>query len=189
MKKHFFFILALAASCLTLFAQNNPVQFSFSTQRKNDSLVYLVVHAKQDKNFLLFSAKPQSRDDAFISQLTLDSASSKYRVDTIIIESSNVQIVKDESTSTSFKAFADSATFFYPLKIEKDDSAEIRGSFSWLGKMGDEFPSGEQKFELDVLPEHSSPADTIVSEPPPHGWLSFFWIGLVAGLFAVFLPC
>jgi len=189
MKKKLFFIVALAASCQTLFAQNDPVHFSFSAERKNDSVVYLVVRANPERDFLLFSPKPQSKDDAFVSQLYLDSASSKYIADTNIIESKNFQIVKDESTSTSFKAFADSAVFQYPLKLRSTDSATIKGSFNWLGKKADQFPSGEKTFELSIVPVRSSLADAIMTNEAPKGWLNFFWIGLVAGLFAVFLPC
>jgi thiol:disulfide interchange protein DsbD len=190
MRKKIFFILALAVFCKPVSAQNNnPVQFSFSSERKNDSLVYLVIKAKPDKDFLLFSAKPQSTDDAFISQLNLDSTSSKYLVDTSIVESPNVQTIKDQTTSTTFHAFADSATFIYPLKIKKRDSAIIKGAFSWLGKKADEFPSGEENFEITVPTEKVSLADIVVVDEHPKGWLSFFWIGLVAGLCAVFLPC
>src|SRR5258706_6935216 len=149
MRKKIFFILALAACCKPVSAQyNNPVRFRFSTERKNDSLVYLIVNAKTGKDFLLFSAKPQSTDDAFISQLNLDSTSSKYLADTSIIESPNVQTIKDQTTSTTFHAFADSATFIYPFKIKKRDSVIIKGSFSWLGKKADQFPSGEESFEI-----------------------------------------
>ena len=33
-----------------------------------------------------------------------------------------------------FHGFNDSATFIYPFKIKKQDSATIKGSFAWLGK-------------------------------------------------------
>jgi len=190
MKKKLFFILALAAFCQTVPAQNtDPVHFSFSSERKNDSLVYFIVKAKPEKGFFLFSPKPQNTNDAFVSQLNLDSASSKYSVDTGIIESPNAQLIKDETTSTTFRAFADSATFIYPLKIKKRDSAIIKGTFSWLGKKDDEFPSGEDNFEITVSTEKPSLGDIILVNEPPKGWLGFFWIGLIAGLAAVFLPC
>src|ERR1044072_879551 len=94
-KKIIFFILVFAACCINVHAQNNPVHFSFSTERKNDSLVYIVVKAKTDTGFFLFSAKPQNTDDAFISQLNLDSNTAKYLIDTSIIESSNLSFIKD----------------------------------------------------------------------------------------------
>jgi thiol:disulfide interchange protein DsbD len=189
LRKCILFIIFLTAA-QSIFAQNkNPVHFTFLTKRINDSLVYLSVKAKIDSGFFLFSAKPQNTDDAFISQLELDSNSSKYLSDTSIQQSSNLVVIKDDKTSSAFHGFFDSAQLFYPLKIKKDDSVIIKGSFAWLGKRSDEFPSGEEKFEVTVAPEQASISGVAITGAEPKGWLSFFWIGLVAGLFAVFLPC
>src|SRR6187401_3163783 len=108
-KRFLFFTFLLAACCISLQAQNNPVHFTFSTERKNDSLVYFVIKAKLDTGFVLFSAKPQNADDAFISQLNLDSISAKYLADTSIAQSNNLSLIKDDKTATSFRAFADTA--------------------------------------------------------------------------------
>jgi thiol:disulfide interchange protein DsbD len=189
MKKFLFFIISIAVYQV-VFAQNNePVHFSFSTERKNDSIVFLSVKAKLDKTFFLFSAKPQSTDDAFISQLNLDSTSAKYLSDTSIIQSSNISFIKDDKTNTNFHGYTDSAQFLYPLKIKNQDTAIIKGSFAWLGKKADEFPSGEENFEITVLPKKASISGVNIASQQPKSWLSFFWIGLIAGLVAVFLPC
>ena len=79
--------------------------------------------------------------------------------------------------------------FYILLKIKKQDSAIIKGSFSWLGKQRDEFPSGEESFEVAVAPEKASISGVAITSEEPKSWLSFFWIGFVAGLIAVFLPC
>ncbi len=188
-KKLLFFILAFAACSSNLHAQKDPVHFSFLTERKNDSLVYFIVKAKLDKGFFLFSAKPQSTGDAFICQLSLDSISAKYLSDTSILQSSNLSFIKDDKTASTFHGFTDSAGIIYPLKIKTQDDAVIKGSFSWLGKKADEFPSGEEKFEITVPAKKASVGEVSIADTKPKSWLSFFWIGLVAGLFAVFLPC
>jgi thiol:disulfide interchange protein DsbD len=188
-KNFLFFILVFAACCKKVSAQSNPVHFSFSAERNNDSLVSFIIKAKNDTGFFLFSAKPQNTDDAFVSQLNLDSASAKLLADTSIAESLNITTVNDEKTRSSFRGFTDSATFIYPFKIKKQDSAIIKGSFAWLGKMNDEFPSGEENFEITVPPEKAAISGVAVSDAKPKSWLGFFWIGLVAGLIAVFLPC
>ncbi|MBV9962845.1 MAG: thioredoxin family protein [Parafilimonas sp.] len=188
MKKIFLFIFSIAV-CTLLFAQNNPAHFSFSTVRKNDSLVCFSVKAKLDTGFFLFSVKPQNSDDAFISQLNLDSNSAKYLTDTNVVQSSNIQFIKDDKTNSTFHGFNDTAYFLYPLKIKKQDSVIIKGSFSWLGKQHDEFPSGEESFEVTVAPQKASISGVAVAKAEPKNWLGFFWIGLVAGLIAVFLPC
>ena len=131
MKKFLFFIISIAV-CQVVSAQNN------------------------DKTFFLFSVKPHSTDDAFISQLNLDSASTKYLSDTSIIQSSNISFIKDDKTSTNFHGYADSAQFLYPLRIKNHDTTVIKGSFAWLGKKADEFPSGEENFEITVSPEKAS---------------------------------
>ncbi|MEP6466283.1 MAG: cytochrome c biogenesis protein CcdA [Parafilimonas sp.] len=189
-KKLLLFIFLFIAGYTTAFTQNNPVHFSFSTERKNDSVVYLSVKAKLDRGFFLFSAKPQNTDDAFISQLNLDSNATKYLSGINIIQSSNLSLIKDDKTSSTFHGFYDSALFLYSLKIKNADSAIIKGSFEWLGKKNDDFPSGEENFSVTVDPEKASIGGiTITSAEAPKSWLSFFWIGFVAGLVAVFLPC
>lgn len=187
--KIFFLVLIFATCCKKVSAQNSPVRFSFSTERKNDSLVSFIIKAKNDTGFFLFSVKPKNTDDAFISQLNLDSASAKLLTDTSIIQSSNITAINDEKTKSIFHGFNDSATFIYPFKIKKQDSAIIKGSFAWLGKSGDEFPSGEQNFEIVVPAEKAAIGGVAVSDAKPKSWAGFFWIGLVAGLIAVFLPC
>ncbi len=188
-RKCILLIVFLTATQFAFAQNNNPLHLNFSTERKNDSVVYLVVKATLQKGFFLFSAKPLNTDDAFISQLNLDSNSSKYLSDTSIGRSSNLVLLKDDKTSSSFHGFFDSARFLYQLKIKKEDSAIIKGSFAWLGKQSDEFPSGEEKFEVTVAPEKASISNVTVTTHKPKTWMGFFWIGLLAGLIAVFMPC
>ena len=66
--KKFINLIVFIAAVQFSFAQKNPVHFSFSTERKNDSLVSLIVRAQVDTGFLLFNAQPQNTDNPFISQ-------------------------------------------------------------------------------------------------------------------------
>jgi thiol:disulfide interchange protein len=189
MKKLILLIVSLAGYVFSFAQDRSPVHFSFSTERKNDSLVYLVISTNLDTGFFLFSAKPQSTDDAFVSQLNLDSNSVKYLSDTSIAESKNLVIIKDDKTNSSFHGFTDSARFLYALKIKKEDSVIVKGSFAWLGKKADEFPAGEEKFELTVPADKAAISGVAITDAKPKSWLGFFWIGLIAGLIAVFMPC
>ncbi len=189
MIKSSFFTFCCLLFYATAFTQNNPAHLNFATERKNDSLVYFIVKAKLDKGFFLFSVKPKSADDAFISQLNLDSNSSKYLTDTNVAQSPNITSVKDDKTNSLFNGFYDSATFTYHLKIKNSSNEKIKGSFAWLGKMNDAFPSGEEKFETNVSATKSIAASVSAINSQPKSWLNFFWIGLLAGLLAVFLPC
>lgn len=186
----FFVVVLVVACCSNAHAQKNPVRFNFSTERKSDSLVYLVIKAKPDSGFFLFSVKPASTEDVFISQLNLDSNSVKYLADTSIIQSSNLVSIKDDATSTGFHGYTDSAEFIYPLKIKDGDSILIKGSFTWLGKSGEEFPSGEENFEVTIQPEKATMSGiTVARQQSQKGWLGFILIGLLTGIIAAFTPC
>ena len=189
MNKFLLFTFYFLLFYISGFTQSKPVHFNVSTERKNDSLVNLIIKAKLDKGFFLFSAKPKNSDDAFISQLNLDSNASKYLSDTNIIESSNISSLKDNKTNSSFNGFYDSVIFTYHLKIKNTNSVNIKGSFAWLGKMNDEFPSGEETFQTNISASKPVTASVSSAISQPKNWLGFFWIGLLAGLFAVFLPC
>ncbi len=179
-----FFLFYTAA-----FTQDKPVHFNISTERKNDSLVDLIIKAKLDKGFFLFSAKPKNADDAFISQLNLDSNSSKYLIDTNVVQSLNINSIKDTKTNSLFSGYYDSATFKYHLKIKNTNSVNIKGSFAWLGKINDEFPSREENFKTRISAIKANPVSISAINSQPKSWLGFFWIGLLAGLLTVFLPC
>ena len=189
MQKIIFFICFIVVYNFSFAQTKNPLKFSFSTERDNDSLVSLIVKAKIDSGFFLFSVKPQNTDDAFISQLNLDSNSVKFLSASNIEESSNIHLLKDAATSSTFHGYTDSASFTYLLKIKRSDTAVIKGSFSWLGKQSDEFPSGEEKFEVTVAPEKVPVTGKPVTEQPSKGLLSFFLIGLLTGIIAAFTPC
>jgi thiol:disulfide interchange protein DsbD len=188
-KKLLLFTFCFLFFCATAFTQNNPVHFSFSAERTNDSLVSFIIKAKLDTGFFLFSAKPKNADDAFISQLNLDSNSAKYLFDTSIVQSSNIAEIKDDKTKSSFTGFNDSATFIYPFKINKTDSLIIKGAFAWLGKLNDEFPSGEENFEVTVPAQKVAVAGVPVASEKPKNWLGFFLVGLLTGIIAAFTPC
>lgn len=188
--KILFLVLVFAICCITDFAQNNPVHFTFSTQRSNDSIVHLIVKAKLDKNFFLFAVKSKNKDDAFISQLNLDSNSAKNLADTSVDQSANLTEIKDDKTKSSFYGFVDSATFSYPFKIKKTDNATIKGSFAWLGKLNDEFPSGEENFNVNVSAQKPGIANDVTNQnTKPKSWFGFFLLGLLTGIIAAFTPC
>ncbi|MCU0334897.1 MAG: thioredoxin family protein, partial [Chitinophagaceae bacterium] len=77
----------------------------------------------------------------------------------------------------------------YSIHTGRQDS--LSGSFVWLGKKGDEFPNGEEKWEL-TLPAKSATADTATTgankgaDKSPWG---LFLLALAAGFAAVFTPC
>ncbi|WP_153800544.1 protein-disulfide reductase DsbD family protein [Foetidibacter luteolus] len=183
------FLLAavLFANNITAQDTSQPVQFSFSVSRVNDSLAWLNVKAVIKKDVYLFSAKKQTADDVFFSSLQLDSSLSalSHPGDTLW-ESANRRLIAVQEGANAY-AFADSAEIKLPLHVAAD-SSYVTGKFVWLGKAGDEFPSGEEKFRVLVKPV-SKPVAANTGDLEGKTLGTLFWLCLGAGVLAIFTPC
>ena len=185
-------LIVFFSSILILPAQQTkPVQFLFSAGRVNDSLGYLSVKASVAKGSYLFSVKKQSAEDAFISSIKFDSSTSKYtNASDTAIEIGQLQSVKDTQASTVFHYFTDSVEFRFPLHILFAGDTKLKGSFAWLAKSGDEYPSGEESFSVTVKAVQASTtlasASTATSDKSLSGT---FLLCLAAGFLAVITPC
>jgi thiol:disulfide interchange protein len=190
--RYFLALVSLwAISIFTVTAQEKPVQFAFTQARASDSVVYLSVKASLPKGSQLFSVKKQHADDPFISTLLLDSASQKYIQSTdSVIEIGSVQLVSDSASNTVYRLFADSVEFKFPILINSTDSISLNGSFNWLGKKGDEFPNGEEKFSVSISPTANTGniAAETTADKKLSGWALFLFC-FFAGALAVFTPC
>ena len=185
-------LIVFFSSILILPAQQTkPVQFLFSAGRVNDSLGYLSVKASVAKGSYLFSVKKQSAEDAFISSIKFDSSTSKYtNASDTAIEIGQLQSVKDTQASTVFHYFTDSVEFRFPLHILFAGDTKLKGSFAWLAKSGDEYPSGEESFSVTVKAVQASTtlasASTATSDKSLSGT---FLLCLATGFLAVITPC
>ena len=180
------------SSTLVLSAQQSkPVQFLFSVGRLNDSLTYLSVKATITKGTYLFSVKKQSADDAFVSSIKLDSSFIKYtHVNDTVIEIGTLQSLKDTQASAVYHYFTDSVEFRFPLHIASSSEIRVKGSFVWLSKSGDEYPSGEEPFSVLVKSVQPSAVNTSVSNSSNDTSLKgTFLLCLIAGFLAVITPC
>ncbi|MGI8951507.1 MAG: protein-disulfide reductase DsbD family protein [Chitinophagaceae bacterium] len=187
------FVIIFSCSINLLTAQNSkPVQLSFYADRLNDSIIFLVAKAKLEKNIQLFSVKKSDGNNPFISSINLDSSSKKFIRDTdTATEKGNLQLIKTSNDNSLSRMFEDSVEFRFPLHIFSSDSATIKGSFIWLAKKDNEFPSGEEKFSVKINPEKKVITNSVSSTDAsrPINWWNYFWIGLLAGLATVFFPC
>ena len=189
MKKFFLLLLAFMFFKNTYAQENKPVTFSFSAERKNDS-AFLIIKAKPLNGFLLFHINPSSPDDAFISQIKIDSASQKFiSQNAKAIELTVASVITDSAASLTYKGFTGDATFLISTNILAKDSAEISGTFSWLGKMDDEFPSGEEKFEVRISAASNDTGKNSTSEKGEASLWLIFISGLIAGFGALLSPC
>jgi len=166
-----------------------PVQFVFSTSRVNDSLVKLNVHATLFKGLQLFSVKKSIPSDPFVSSIQLDSNSQKFLLATdSIAEIGVLRIEKENGFDGSFRLFSDSVDFQYLLHIQDSSLKKIKGSFAWLSKAGNEFPSGQENFSVKVPPVINVASPTTKASASESLW-SIFLICFGTGLLAIITPC
>ena len=184
--RFFLLLLITVVACKITTAQEvKPVQFSFITQSVNDSIINFKVTAKIAKGTQLFSVKKRSFDDAFVSTLTLDTTEkSLLKLTDSIVEKGIVQLVK-ETDSTNFRLFSDSVTFIYQIPISNNNSVKLKGSFAWLAKTGDTYPSGEEKFIITIQQNTIKPAKS----KDDSSLLSVFLLCFATGLLAIITPC
>ncbi|MBC7650680.1 MAG: protein-disulfide reductase, partial [Deinococcales bacterium] len=164
-----------------------PVQFSFATKPVNDSIINLVITAHISQGVKLFSIKKRNSDDVFISALALDSTYKNIiKQSDTATEKGTLQLIK-ESDTTNFRLFGDSVTFTYPLHISTESIVTIKGSFNWLAKSGDTYPSGEDNFKVTIKPNKITVAKA--TEKVDSNLLSIFLLCFGTGLLAIITPC
>ncbi|HAI84598.1 MAG TPA: hypothetical protein DCL43_13110 [Chitinophagaceae bacterium] len=169
----------------------NPVQFAFATKRINDSIVHLTINATLDQKTVLFGVQ-QPTNEAFVSSITWDTSVTRYtRAADTILTKGNLVVV-DDGSGTKLNAYSDKVAFTYILHIPSNQQVDVKGSFNWLAKSGDAFPSNTVSFGEVVMPtpadvtlEATNNADTQV----PTSLLDTFLLSLLAGFAAVFTPC
>ncbi len=184
MKKILLVLLAFCSMVQWVTAQEQPVQFAFSYTRVNDSVVQLNAKLSLAKGVQVFSVKRRGDDDAFVSRFILDSAVVKRTVATDTATEQGSLIIDAEKN----RLFADSVVFSIPVRLAATDSLLIKGSFAWLAKKGDEYPSGEESFRVMVPATNTAQAEVVNDITQDSLW-NIFWFTLVAGLLAIITPC
>ena len=139
------FFVALSIVISSTAQDAKPVQFSFAAVRVNDSMAYLSVKAKIKKGYALFSVKKTNPDDAFVSALAVDSSHYQRKGDTAT-EIGKLQLVKEDGGAGVYHLYSDTVEFRFPLHIPATDKGQLKGSFTWLAKSGDQFPSNTESF-------------------------------------------
>lgn len=191
------FIIA-AGIIQTVAAQGkDPVQLSFTAARTNDSIVTLTVKAIIEKGTQLFSTKKQNADDAFISAFHFDTVKTAAytRAADEVIEKGALQTVKDNEQGVDLHFFTDSVIFEYPLHVAATDTAVVKGTFDWLAKKGEDYPTptSGSEFSLKVKPviiaAQVGAAGSGEAGKEDRGLTMTFLIALLAGLAAVLTPC
>jgi thiol:disulfide interchange protein DsbD len=184
MKKILLVLLAFCSMVQWATAQEKPVQFAFGYTRVNDSVVQLQAKLAIAKGVQVFSVKKRGDDDAFISKFILDSVVSKRTAVTDTATEQGTLIIDAEQN----RLFADSVVFSVPVRLAATDSLLIKGSFAWLAKKGDEYPSGEESFRV-MVPAVNAALPEVANDITQDSLWNIFWFTLVAGLLAIITPC
>ncbi len=183
------FALFVLLTSAIIAQEQQPVQFKFSTKRLNDSLVHVQIAAKIEKGVQLFTVNKQTEADAFISSFQLDSTLHKHqRLADTITEVGRRQQMVDNANSAVMHYFTDSVTFLFPLHIASSDSTLVKGSFNWLAKNDNTYPSGEVSFAVPVK-SGSENADPSSNDIAGKSFWQIFLLCFFAGIIAVFTPC
>ena len=167
-------------------AQHPPVQFSFKGGRDAAGKAYIAIKATISDSLQLFSAKKKGADDALISSIEFDSSVKKLIADSLQ-ENGIIKSITDTSNGgLQMNYFADTVLWQQPLNIAAKDSATIKGSITWLGKQGNNFPQGEESFSVKIK---AADAVNSVEETEGKSLWSIFWKCLLLGMAAVLTPC
>ncbi len=171
-------------------AQNQPaIKFQVTAVPVNDSLQTLTVSAIIPKGMQFFSAKKDNDSDVFVSSLKLDSLFSSFiRSTDTVTEKGILQLIK-QPTGSAYKLYSDSVQFIFPLHVHTDSAITLKGSFVWLGKKGDEFPSGEEKFSVDINPATTGANTLAKAKMDMRPIWKTFLLAFLAGLLAIITPC
>ncbi len=179
----------------------SPVSLSFDTRHVNDSIAYLDIHAKMAPGIKLYNFEGKGNDVIF-SSIQFDS-SIKSKLAGKPVFTGSLQEENDPLLESKVAYFTDSVTFHQPLKASVSDSFLVLGTFSYMYKQGDDFPSQDEKFEEFVLPEKRmevagientsvGPATQSSTAVGNVGNLSIgkiFLLGFLGGLIALITPC
>lgn len=179
-----------AAFKLVAAQDSKPVQFSCNAIRVNDSTASLHIKLVSKNGTGIFAVKKNGADDSFVSALHLSDASKAFiRSTDTVTEKGVLQMIKD-ANGNNLRIFKDSVEFIYLLHISKD-STTVKGSFSWLGKNGDEYPSDEEKFSVKILSAKNQPSveATNNTEIKNKSLWAIFLLTFGTGLLAIITPC
>ncbi|MFT4202594.1 MAG: cytochrome c biogenesis protein CcdA [Chitinophagaceae bacterium] len=192
--KQLSFILLLIIGILTNSCAQNP-KMDFSAQRLSDSTVELKIAVKIPDGAKLYTTQKKTDDD-LVSTLTLDSSLAQY-AHAAVKEDGKLQTEQDATVQMATSFYTDSVTISQVLSIPSTQDIRVKGSFSWMEKVGEDFPAGDTTFSVGIAPltgkvdkKDSSAENTMDplgsdnSNP-----LNIFWVCFLAGLVMVFTPC
>ncbi|WP_447642640.1 MULTISPECIES: protein-disulfide reductase DsbD family protein [Chitinophagaceae] len=194
MKKIAITLFCTLAFLMCGYAQSPTI--GISAQRLSDTTVDFKVAVKIPAGTKLYTTKKKTEDD-LASTLTLDTSLAKY-IHSNIKESGKLQTEQDTDIQMQTSFYTDSVTFGQILSIPSSEDIRVKGAFTWMEKIGNDFPTGDTTFSVAIVAagntdKISQPsnikntAETLTSENTNP--LNIFWVCFLAGLVMVFTPC
>ncbi len=193
----------LSAFLLLLFFAGNAfsqdssaVQFSYNSQRLNDSEVLLTIKGKIDSGIKLFALQ-KSPDDIMYSSVQFDSSLQKIRKDSILQKGSE-QEAMDPQLQSEVHFFRDSVEWQQKINASPRDSFLVKGKVSYMYQKGEEYLPKEENFQIFILPAETASLNKEDEQLTPVNSLgtvatkSLWWIFATAfagGLLALITPC
>lgn len=186
MKFLFTTLITILLGVFSLHAQNK-VSVQIQANRLTDTSGILKIQLKSSDSTAFFAAEQTANNNPFTAQLHITGIDSQL-VTLNKVKALGTTIVQKDASGNTLTLYKDSVTFIYPLHLTKD-STTLKGSFVWLGKKGDDYPSNEEKVKV-LIPEASS---NIITDNASDGkqkslW-SIFLLTFGAGLLAIITPC
>ncbi|HSC55367.1 MAG TPA: thioredoxin family protein [Phnomibacter sp.] len=189
MKYFFSFIVLLFG--VSAVAQRAPVQFSTSFERSTDTTGFIVVKAALADSVRLFSIKPRSAEDPFITAISLDSTGKSFQLATDTVTEAGTLKQAPDGNGANYRVFDDSVAFKIPVHLPANFDGKVKGTITWLGMKGEEFPNGEESFTVTIPAADAAASNGVAAagEEAPKSMWQIFLEGFLAGLGAFIMPC
>lgn len=192
-----FLLLLISMGIYAQEGNKQDIQFTFGTERIDDSTVFLNVHAAIDPGIKLFALQ-QSPGDFLFSALNFDSSiNGRLRGEPLV--KGDMQTATDPTLGAEITYFTDSVTWQQPLNAAVSDSFLVNGAVRYMYQKGDNYPSKDTAFSEFVLPQNGvaevTGNDAQFRSATGVGDVSsksLWWIFAVAfggGLIALITPC
>ena len=121
-------ILILFCSFYTYAQIKNPLKFSFSTEKANDSISKIYFKVNIEKGWHLFSQNNTSKDGTIPSTAFEFYKSNAYQLIGKVIEPKGIEKIEPLFDSAKVIYFENEVIFTQQIKIITNDSASVKGN-------------------------------------------------------------
>ncbi len=188
-----FALLAFLFISSKVFSQDTSgVNFSFASNRVNDSQVVISIKGKINPDIKLYALQ-ESPDDALYSTIQFDSSVKKLLRNSIV-QKGNEQKMMDTVLQSEVHFFQDSVDWQQKITASPSDSFLVKGKVSYMTQQGEQYLPFEKEFKIFVLPEKENVTSDLkqANNGGSVSTKSLWWIliaGFAGGLLALITPC